>query len=70
MEGDRDGDRQKGGKDTGRQTDRQTDRQGRQGERKTDRYLSHTKQQCDSVVEVGVGAAGVDPEVPENREQS
>lgn len=33
-------------------------------------YLCHVKQQRYGVVEVGVGAAGVDPEVPENREQS
>lgn len=32
--------------------------------------LCHVEQQCDGVVEVGVGAAGIDPEVPENREQS
>lgn len=33
-------------------------------------YLCHVEQKCYGVVEVGVGAAGVDPEVPENRKQS
>lgn len=36
----------------------------------TPSYLCHIKQQRDGVVEVGVGTTGVDPEVPENREQS
>lgn len=33
-------------------------------------YLSHVEQQRYGVVEVGVGAAGVDPEVPQNGKQS
>lgn len=33
-------------------------------------YLRHVEQQRDGVVEVGVGATGVDPEMPEDREQS
>lgn len=33
-------------------------------------HLSYIEQQSYGVVEVGVGAAGVDPEVPEDREQS
>lgn len=33
------------------------------------KYLRHSEQQCHSVEEVGVGAASVDPEVPEHREQ-
>lgn len=33
-------------------------------------YLCHVEQQRYGVVEVGVGAAGVDPEVPEDGEQS
>lgn len=33
-------------------------------------YLCHVEQKCDGVVEVGVGATSVDPEVPENWEKS
>ncbi|PWA13882.1 hypothetical protein CCH79_00019202 [Gambusia affinis] len=33
-------------------------------------YLRHVEEQRDGVVEVGVGASGVDPEMPENREES
>lgn len=33
-------------------------------------HLRHSEQQCHSVEEVGVGAASVDPEVPEHWEES
>ena len=32
-------------------------------------YLCHVEQQRDGVVEVGVGAASIDPQVPEDRKQ-
>lgn len=31
-------------------------------------YLGHIKHQCNGIVEVGVGAARIDPEMPEDWE--